>query len=136
VTVNQRIIKIYENLQITQYRFAKDTGISTATLNNIVTEIEGKPSFSTIQKILTTYKDLNARWLMMGEGKMWIESKEKSGIVNEPPPQYESNKIREVTIYVERECSLTGGACAFTMLPELKAENEKLRKEVEALKNK
>jgi predicted transcriptional regulator len=72
VTVNQRITKIYENLQITQYRFAKDTGVSTATLNNLIVNPEGSPSFSTIQKILSSYKNLNARWLLMGEGDMWI----------------------------------------------------------------
>lgn len=131
MTVNQRITKIYENLQISQYRFAKDTGISTATLNNIVLDSEGKPSFTTIQKILNSYKNLNARWLITGEGEMWLNGEQT---INSDSNFTYNEWIKEVKVDLEKECKLTGGMCAFEMLPELKAENEKLKQELAELK--
>lgn len=131
MTVNQRITKIYENLQISQYRFAKDTGISTATLNNIVLDSEGKPSFTTIQKILNSYENLNARWLITGEGEMWLNGGQE--MISDSNLPYKE-LIKEVKVYFEKECKLTGGMCAFEMLPELKAENEKLKQELAELK--
>ena len=53
--------------------------------------------------------------------------------LNEPTPQYGRS---EVTIYIEKECGLTGGKCAFELVPELKSENEALRKRVEELEKK
>lgn len=81
---------------------------------------------------------LNMRWLVSGKGKMWLDDYQE--ILNtdnlttgEPPPQYGRS---EVTIYIEKECKLTGGKCAFELVPELKAENEKLKAENDKLKKK
>jgi transcriptional regulator with XRE-family HTH domain len=115
VTVNQRIIKIYKNLDISQYRFAKETGVSTATLNQIINNPEGKPSYETIQKILNRYSNLNANYLMSGKGQMWDsenisidipEISEKT--IEDLPPQYEGANdveyLKEALKLMERLC--------------------------------
>jgi hypothetical protein len=84
---------------------------------------------------LTTYRNLNARWLLTGEGEIWANN--NIAMVSEPSNDYKAQiTLKEVTVYVEKECQLTGGVCAFELLPELKAENEALKRQIEELKNK
>lgn len=131
MTVNQRIIKTYESLNITQYRFAKETNITTATLNHIALNFDSMPSLITIQKILNRYKNLNARWLIEGKGEMWEKpSATEKKEVSEPPPQYGGVQVVQVTEYIEKECSATGGTCYFDALKRANEEIEALKKKL------
>jgi transcriptional regulator with XRE-family HTH domain len=70
VSVNERIVKIYESLQINQAEFARRISVSSQTLNN---QVKGKNglSITTLELIAKSYPDLNIRWLVSGEGNMW-----------------------------------------------------------------
>lgn len=56
--------------------------------------------------------------------------------VSEIETGYGDSKHKEVTIYIEKECVLTGGVCAFNVLSELRTENERLKAENEILRKK
>jgi transcriptional regulator with XRE-family HTH domain len=74
----ERIQQLIDEKQLTLSSFASETGINPTTISHIIKgrEIEGKgkinqtPSTEVITKILSTYKDINAEWLLMGIGPM------------------------------------------------------------------
>ena len=66
---------------LTQYRMSKDTGISQSALSHMFT---GRNSITveTLAKLLNSYSDINANWLLTEKGEMLINgerSAESSG---------------------------------------------------------
>jgi transcriptional regulator with XRE-family HTH domain len=74
----ERIQQIMDEKNLTLSSLASETGINSTTLSHIINgrEIEGKgkvnqkPSTDVITKILSTYKDINSDWLLLGVGPM------------------------------------------------------------------
>lgn len=78
-TVNQRIKHLLYLLNIKQIDFAESLKIQRSTLNGIIKDRQ-KPSFKAIQAILNAYPNINALWLITGEGEPFNDVKEvKSG---------------------------------------------------------
>lgn len=77
-TVKERLIKYIKYKGIGQIKFAESIGLSRGYVNNIVNSIQPK----TLDRITMYYKDLNASWLLTGEGEMIRkeETKENIGI--------------------------------------------------------
>jgi plasmid maintenance system antidote protein VapI len=71
VTVNQRIVEIYKSLNITPAEFSRVVNVPHSRLNN---QILGKNGvgLDTIQSIVKSLQNLNPRWLLLGNGEMWI----------------------------------------------------------------
>lgn len=67
--MNNRIKKILEHVKLSQKDFAALTGISPATLSQI---LSGKQAatIKTVDAIHTTFPDINLDWLMFGKGEM------------------------------------------------------------------
>ena len=82
--VNNRILKLIKNLGVTQSKFAEDIGIARQTINHITTG-KYEPSAKVIQAIAKKYDNLNLKWLISGEGKMF---KEFDNNVSEPIQNY------------------------------------------------
>ena len=70
--INERIKLIVEYIGKPINSIAKEIGVSQPTLKACV-DGSNKPSFDTIQKILSTYTDINPTWLVVGEGKMLLD---------------------------------------------------------------
>lgn len=138
--IGERLKEFYESKNYTQKAFSESVNLNKTTINNIVLGVS-KPSFPVIEQIAKFHKDLDLRWLILGtekeESKVLYENLEEEIEMHEPSEPYRRAPLHEVTtLYIEKECKLTGGKCAFDMLPELKAENEGLKKEIEKLKKK
>ena len=74
--MNQRVKSVIEGLKsqrkiYSQADFAKEVGIGVVQLSEIVSG-KRKPSEYYINKILTRFPEINADWLNMGEGEMFI----------------------------------------------------------------
>lgn len=66
--ITERIKKVIEYSKLSTYSFASHIGISQSTL---YTCARGRvPSVELLQRILTTYPEISASWLLMGEGEM------------------------------------------------------------------
>lgn len=97
MSINERVINIYESLQIKQAEFARRINISPQTLNN---QVKGKNglSLATLALIARGYPSLNMRWLISGDGGMWLDNDYQeilntdNLIMNEDPPQYGNEK--------------------------------------------
>lgn len=83
--VLQRVISICRQKSVSESQFAKMIGSNQKTINQ---QFRGERSISldTISKILSSFEDVSAEWLLRGEGDMYRTSNmdyEKSESYNE-----------------------------------------------------
>jgi transcriptional regulator with XRE-family HTH domain len=67
--MKDRIVTFIENKGFLPAEFADQIGIQRSSLSHVLNG-RNNPGFSFIQKILTTYPQINSRWLITGEGNM------------------------------------------------------------------
>jgi hypothetical protein len=82
--IRERILQIIEYKEINKRKFYLETGISNGVLDK-----KGTYSLDTIEKIITTYDDINLEWLLTGNGFMT----EKFPKAEKPDtfPEYQDN---------------------------------------------
>lgn len=121
----ERLRNLIEELNMNKNSFSVKLGVSPTIIHNIIDGRGSKPSYEVLHKIVTTFKNVNAYWLLMGEGDMLIQSTEKEKLVlskselelkNEKIVLYEELlKAKEETIVSQ------------------KSENQLLKKEIQRL---
>jgi len=74
--MKDRITKFLVSENITPAEFADKIGVQRSSVSHVLNE-RNYPSASFIQKMLTAYKNLNPRWLLLGEGEMSDSSVKK-----------------------------------------------------------
>lgn len=84
-TINKRINKLIEKLNITAYEFSKKMGNSRPdTLYNLLNNEESQPSPKTLNKIKDNFPEINYSWLLTGEGEMFKDGTKTKVIDLEP----------------------------------------------------
>ena len=68
--MQQRIRKIIDDLGLSQSDFAKKIGVERANISHILSG-RHKPSYDFLRKVLLTFPNLNAEWLILGKGKAY-----------------------------------------------------------------
>ena len=68
--MEQRIRKIIDDLGLSQSDFAKQIGVERANISHILSG-RHKPSYDFLRKVLLTFPNLNAEWLILGKGKAY-----------------------------------------------------------------
>lgn len=63
--IRERILQIIEYKEINKRKFYQETGVSNGVLDK-----KGTYSLDTIEKIISTYSDINLEWLLTGNGLM------------------------------------------------------------------
>lgn len=71
--VNDRINRLITVLEMNPTSFSESVGVNVTVIFNIIKGRRSKPSFDLLVKILNTYENLNAEWLIRGDGAMWNE---------------------------------------------------------------
>lgn len=71
-TINRRIELLIDHLKHSETSFSRAIDEYPRTTNRIVLGMHG-PSVPYIVKILETFPQVDARWLLLGEGKMMRE---------------------------------------------------------------
>ncbi len=69
MTIRERIKYLFEEKNISQAQIARDLNISRVTVNKWIST-ENAFGIESVRKLLTYFPDLNARWLILGEGNM------------------------------------------------------------------
>lgn len=77
-TVGKRLKTLLNELVVSQSEFAKNVGITTSALSQIIND-RVAPHFSTIKKMVLAYPQINETWLATGKGEMF-----KLTITNQP----------------------------------------------------
>jgi transcriptional regulator with XRE-family HTH domain len=69
MTLSERIATLCE-VEKSQAEFSRKTGLNRGTLNQVLNQGRGMTN-SSLELILKAYPNLNARWLITGEGETW-----------------------------------------------------------------
>ncbi|MFV0289315.1 MAG: helix-turn-helix domain-containing protein [Mangrovibacterium sp.] len=78
--MNQRIRLILDYKRITAAEFANTIGVQPSNVSHVLNG-RNNPSQIFIEKILSYYPEINARWLILGEGSM-LDSSENAVLLN------------------------------------------------------
>ncbi len=83
-TINQRIrdVEFFAKKEGVS-SFPKYIGVSSGQYGNVVGERKSKPGVGLIKAILRVFPTLNPRWLLLGEGSMWIGENKEENTINE-----------------------------------------------------
>lgn len=68
--MKDRIQRIIDDKNMTPSRFADEVGINRPTVSHILNG-RNNPGLEVLQRILSHYKDINAGWLISGDGPMY-----------------------------------------------------------------
>jgi transcriptional regulator with XRE-family HTH domain len=134
--------KIFKN----QTAFAKVYGVGQSTVSKIINGSSGI-TLELIDFIQKRNSDFNIRWLLYGEGEMFLEKIEptyeaeiagEASKVGEPEGAYEEGLVAKfLRIMEELEAEVEGLRASVEVdMPLLRAQVEELKSELEALKKK
>ena len=76
--MTERINKILKYLNTNSSKFADEIGVQRSSISHVLSG-RNKPSLDFIQKLLKTYPEINAEWLITGGGKMTNEESQGEG---------------------------------------------------------
>lgn len=80
--MKDRIKQLMDSLHLTQQKFAEDLGISPASLSSIFNG-RTKPTINHVDAIVIAFPNINLRWLMYGEGDMFVAENNTSAASSE-----------------------------------------------------
>jgi len=83
-----RIKMIIDDHQLNNRTFAIHLGLDPTVIHNIVTGRKSHPSFAVLEKIILSFDNINARWLLTGKGNMYSSLINESSIVEENITEY------------------------------------------------
>ncbi|TDB60063.1 helix-turn-helix domain-containing protein [Arundinibacter roseus] len=93
-TVNHRINELISSLNKNHKTFAESIGKSPTVIYNTVNG-RNKPSFDVLEAICEIYPQVNAGWLLKGEGEMFASSS-KSNLIDQSPDNYLQDHIKRL----------------------------------------
>jgi transcriptional regulator with XRE-family HTH domain len=87
----ERLKVVAQALGLKQHNIYKDMGTSSARVSNVFNGVNN-PSYDFLQNFLSAYPNVNANWLLKGEGEMFLDN----SIVREPDVQkWSSTDLRK-----------------------------------------
>jgi len=108
--MKERLMEFLKSHNMTSTRLADEIGVQRSSISHILSG-RNKPSYDFIHKFLQYYKDINPKWLILGEGMMYTKEKQtsmsferqpekstprESNIQNNPPDKDQTANSREV----------------------------------------
>ncbi|NJM16241.1 MAG: helix-turn-helix transcriptional regulator [Bacteroidales bacterium] len=84
--MNQRVKYLIDHLGLSASKFADQIGVQRSAISHIIAG-RNKPSFDVITNIITQFKDINERWLLLGEGNMLKTEHSKADLFTQPNKQ-------------------------------------------------
>ncbi len=90
--MNSRIKQFIEYKGITPSEFADSIGVQRSNVTHVLHN-RNKPSFPFLSKMLETFPEINAKWLLLGKGQM-LENQppNQSDLFSEPSKAVETTK--------------------------------------------
>lgn len=81
--MKERLLQFLNAIQLSSSKFAEEIGIQPSGVSHILSG-RNNPSYDFIVKILTRFPELNADWLLLGEGDMFGESVKQTDLFDDP----------------------------------------------------
>jgi hypothetical protein len=80
--INERIAHLVPLLSRNKNTFCKDLGYNyNSLIENIVGKRQSKPGYDFLHSLLTKFPQVNATWLLTGEGEVMTNSKKSNAVV-------------------------------------------------------
>lgn len=73
-TVNQRLKFLIDKLSMSARAFSEHIGESPTTTHNYTSQRNAEPRAGYLSKVVSHFKDIDARWLLTGEGLPFMKS--------------------------------------------------------------
>jgi antitoxin component HigA of HigAB toxin-antitoxin module len=74
MSINERILVIMKHYGYNKNSFTSKVGLSSpSVIGKILNDNNRKPSFDVIEKLINTFPDINAEWLVAGTGSMFYK---------------------------------------------------------------
>lgn len=90
--MKERIQRILNHYGLTAAGFAKIIGVQPSSVSHIISE-RNKPSLEFLQKVLASYPEINALWLISGEGSFTNSLRSQSTLFDEIEPKKQKTKV-------------------------------------------
>ena len=90
-SINQRIKFLIDELNLNSRAFSIKLGIDSTVMHNIISGRMSMPSYIVLEKILLTFDNIDAKWLITGKGNAYEYSEEQISVLNETSPLYENS---------------------------------------------
>ncbi len=72
--MKDRILKFIDSEKLTAAEFADKIGVQRSNVSHVLNG-RNNPGFGFIQKVLESFPSINSRWLITGEGDMYLNKK-------------------------------------------------------------
>lgn len=130
-TVNQRFNFLLDFKKIEQKKFSELSGMSQATVSNILNGVTKDPKADFFQSIARIWPEVNLRWLLLGEKPIFIEFNPVL-MVNETEqaPVYESadEKKQLLNMLQNQQETLANISRMINEIPALRLEIDELKR--------
>lgn len=124
-----RIRKFIEYKGISPSELADTIGVQRSNVTHVL-KGRNKPSFQFIEKLLQIYPEINAKWLLLGEGKMIEGNTKPTTLFDTVSVPVDSPIISEKRTEVEEINDLFSQKAKDPVLPPPVIEKEKLENEL------
>ncbi|WMJ72335.1 helix-turn-helix transcriptional regulator [Cytophagaceae bacterium ABcell3] len=128
--INDRIIKLIRDSGKSQNGFAESLNTSGSRISNIVRK-RNKPDADLLADILRTYTNVNPRWLILGDGNMYLNNSPTSADIISQSIKY--RKKEDTGSFAEPCQDYKSWDTLALENQQLRIENERLKTKVEAL---
>lgn len=75
--MKERLIEFLKAHNMTSTRLADEIGVQRSSISHIISG-RNNPSYDFIHKFLKYYSEINPKWLILGEGSMYVKEKQTS----------------------------------------------------------
>ena len=89
--LKDRIIKFIETENLSSSSFADKIGVQRSSISHIISG-RNNPSFEFIQKMLISFRDLSADWLLTGSGEIY-KTKRKISLFEPASSLFENSEV-------------------------------------------
>lgn len=104
-TINERLKTVLHQKRLSSSEFSEAVGISRSTLSAIINS-KARPSYEVLEKIAATFPEINAGWLLTGNGSMMTVRLPEVAGTAEAPAQIQAEGNSEAAYWQMRYAEL------------------------------
>lgn len=91
-SVNDRIRFLIEEANLTSRSFSLKLGVDPSVVHNIISGRKNMPSYVVLEKIVLTFDNIDAKWLLTGKGQAHVLVPAQISVLQESLPVYEKSR--------------------------------------------
>ncbi len=101
--INDRIIQLIDLFDMNPNSFAETIGVKGTVIFNIIKGRRNKPSYDVLEKILSSFEEVSAKWLVKGQGAVLVKTYEKESLFLNLPEVTGHYKRKEQVMNIIRK---------------------------------